>query len=131
MPEPSQTTVRPFEVACHGFWTVWIKTADAELAEARSNTDASMSRPTHENLVNGPHTLENGILKFQTKGSLLGSDAARAMRAGRSLTVCVHTPTGLREITGTVLSAVLLRGTPPTEWEVTVKVLIDRRAKTT
>ena len=90
-----------------------------------------MPRPTHENLVNGPHTFENGILKFRTKGSLLGSEARRAMRAGRSLTVCVRTPAGLKEITGTVLSAVLLRGTPPTEWDVTVKVLIHRRAKTT
>ena len=81
---------------------------------------------SRENLVNGPYTLERGRLTFQTKGSLLGSEAARAMNAGRSLTVCIYTAQGLREITGRVLKANLVRGTPPTAWEVTMKVELER-----
>jgi hypothetical protein len=45
-----------------------------------------------ENVVNGPYTLERGRLTFQTKGSLLGSEAARALNAGRSLTVFIYPP---------------------------------------
>ena len=79
-----------------------------------------------DNLVNGPFTLERGTLTFQTKGSLLGSDAARALKVGRSLTVFVYTPHGLKEITGKVLNVELVRATPPTEWEVTMKVVLER-----
>jgi hypothetical protein len=64
-----------------------------------------MAPLNRDNLVNGPFTLERGTLTFQTKGSLLGSDAAKAMKSGRSLTVCIYTAQGLKEITGKVLSA--------------------------
>jgi hypothetical protein len=74
------------------------------------------------NLVNGPYTLEQGTLTFQTKGALLGADAARALRSGHSFTVSIYTAAGLKEITGQVLSAELKWGTPPTEWDVRMKV---------
>lgn len=79
-----------------------------------------------DNVVNGPYTLERGTLTFQTKGSLLGTEAARALKAGRSLTVCVYTPEGLKEITGKVLNVELVKHTPPTEWEVKMKVVLER-----
>jgi len=82
---------------------------------------------SRENLVNGPYTLERGRLTFQTDGSLLGSEAARAKQVGRSLSVCIYTPEGLKEITGRVLDANLVRGTPPTSWEVTMRVELERR----
>ena len=78
------------------------------------------------NLVNGPYTLERGTLIFQTKGSVLGSEAARAMNAGRSLTVSLYTPEGLKEVTGKVLTVEMVKTTPPTEWEVTMKVVLER-----
>ena len=81
-----------------------------------------------DNLVNGPYTLEGRTLRFRTKGSLLGADAARALRSGTSLTVCIYTAAGLQEITGQVLSADLKRGTPPTEWDVRMKVQVQRRS---
>jgi hypothetical protein len=82
-----------------------------------------------DNLVNGPYTLERGRLTFRTKGSLLGADAARALRSGNSLTVSIYTDAGLKEITGQVLSADLKRGTPPTEWEVRMKIQLERRVQ--
>jgi hypothetical protein len=81
-----------------------------------------------DNLVNGPYTLERGTLTFRTKGSLIGADAARAFRSGNSLTVCISTGAGLKEITGKVLSADLKRGTPPTEWDVKMKVQLEKRS---
>src|SRR6188472_3514035 len=81
---------------------------------------------SRENLVNSPYTLERGKLTFQTNGSLLGSEAARAMQNGRSLTVCLYTAEGLKEITGRVLNANLIRGTPPTSWEVTMRIELER-----
>jgi hypothetical protein len=85
-----------------------------------------MAPHNRDNLVNGPYTLERGMLTFQTKGSLLGADAARAMKADRSLTVCIYTAEGLKEITGKVLNAELVKATPPTAWEVTMKVVLER-----
>ena len=85
-----------------------------------------MTAPNHENLVYGPYTLERGVLTFRTKGSLLGSEAARAMKAGRSLTVSIYTARGLKEVTGKVLSVEILKGTPPTTWEITMKVVLER-----
>ena len=79
-----------------------------------------------DNLVNGPYTLERRTLRFRTKGSLLGADAARALRSRNSLTVCIYTAAGLKEITGQVLSADLKKGTPPTEWDVRMKVEIEK-----
>jgi hypothetical protein len=81
-----------------------------------------------DNLVNGPYTLDGRTLKFRTKGSLLGADAARALRSGNRLTVCIYTAAGLKEITGQVVSADLKRGTPPTEWDVKMKVQLLRRS---
>ena len=57
-----------------------------------------MTALDRDNLITGPYSLERGTLTFQTKGSLLGSEAARAMKAGRSLTVCIYTPQGLKEV---------------------------------
>jgi hypothetical protein len=74
----------------------------------------------------GPYSLERGTLTFQTKGSLLGSEAARAMKAGRSLTVSIYTPQGLKEVTGKVLTVEMVKATPPTSWEVTMKVILER-----
>ena len=85
-----------------------------------------MTPLNRDNLVNGPYTLERGTLTFQTKGSLLGSEAARAMKAGRSLTVCIYTDRGLKEITGKVLNVEIVKATPPTAWEVTMKVVLER-----
>ena len=85
-----------------------------------------MTPLNHDNLVNGPYTLERGTLTFQTKGSLLGSEAARAMKAGRSLTVCIYTAQGMKEVTGKVLSVEIVKATPPTAWEVTMKVVLER-----
>ena len=82
--------------------------------------------PDRDNLVHGPYTLERGTLTFQTKGSLLGSEAARAMKAGRLLTVGIYTTEGLKEVTGKVLTVELVKGTPPTAWEITMKVVLER-----
>jgi hypothetical protein len=85
-----------------------------------------MTPLNRDNLVNGAYALERGVLTFQTKGSLLGSEAARAMKAGRSLTVCLYTDQGMKEVTGKVLSVEVVKATPPTAWEVTMKVVLER-----
>ena len=65
-------------------------------------------------------------MTFQTKGSLLGSEAARAMKAGRSLTVCIYTDRGLKEVTGKVLNVEIVIATPPTAWDVTMIIVLVR-----
>ncbi len=79
--------------------------------------------PLHRDyIITGPHTLKGGRLTFQAKGSLLGSDARQAMASGRTLTVCLSAPEGVREVVGKVLSVELIKGTPPTAWEIVMKV---------
>ena len=85
-----------------------------------------MTDPNQDNLVSGPYTLERGTLTFQTKGTLLGSEAARAKKAGRSLTVRIYTAKGLKEVTGKVLNVEAIKTTPPTSWLVTMKVVLER-----
>jgi hypothetical protein len=79
--------------------------------------------PLHlDRFVTGPYTLKGGRLTFQTSGSLLGSDARQAMTSGRTLTISLTTPEGIRGVTGKVLSVELIKGTPPTAWEIVMKV---------
>jgi len=78
-----------------------------------------------EHVVNGPYTLERGKLTFKTTGSLLGAEARQAMAAGRTLTVCVTAPEGVKDLTGKVLSVELIKGTPPTAWEIVMKVTTE------
>lgn len=85
-----------------------------------------MTDLNHDNLVNGPYTLERGTLTFQTRGTLLGSEAARAKKQGRSLTVRIYTAKGLKEVTGKVLNVEAIKTTPPTAWMVTMKVVMER-----
>ena len=85
-----------------------------------------MTALNQENLVSGPYTLERGTLTFQTKGTLLGSEAARAKKSGRSLTVRIYTAQGLKEVSGKVLNVEPIKATPPTCWEVTMKVVMER-----
>ena len=77
-----------------------------------------MSPVSRDHFVSGPYTLRKGRLTFRTTGSILGGDARQAMASGRTLTVCLTPPEGLREVAGKVLSVELIKNTPPTEWEI-------------
>jgi len=75
-----------------------------------------------DHVVNGPYTLERGKLTFKTSGSLLGSEARHAMAKGRTLTVSVTTPEGVKDLAGKVVSVDLIKATPPTEWEIVMRL---------
>jgi len=72
-------------------------------------------------IITGPYTLRSGRLTFETTGSF-GADARQAMVSGRTLTVRLTTPAGVKEISGKVVSVELIDGTPPTAWEIEMKV---------
>ena len=62
-------------------------------------------------IITGPYTLRSGRLTFETTGSL-GANARQAMVSGRTLTVRLTTPAGVKEIVGKVVSVELLTARP-------------------
>ena len=72
-------------------------------------------------IIMGSYTLRSGRLTFEMTGSF-GADARQAMASGRTLTVRLSTPAGMKEVSGKVVSVELLDGTPPTTWEIEMKV---------
>ena len=68
--------------------------------------------------VIGPYTLKGGKVTLRTASGLLGYDARLAMAAGRTFTVSIPHPEGLKEINGKVLSVDLVKGEKPALWQI-------------